>query len=253
MIRKSINHAKRYTKSQYPQQYNKISGQQSYILNIEQKYQRKKNQRDLYQVHFITKMIFRSHHQCHLRSSTAEVGSVIFVVLFLISVIASLAAIDNGIVVEAVSPHKSVYEGKSSKYFHLAHDDTDGFMMTLDNDKVVSTATATTTTTTTTNPPYSWTTIERGGGLSNFVPAGYNPFGYKITELGSQFLEFDGSLDSDVGRFLASVKTTKRKRFHTIKEQWLEIVRVSKKGQSMRIYRNLEDLIAFCIKAKLLD
>ena len=200
-------------------------------------------------------MIFRSHHQCHLRSSTAEVGSVIFVVLFLISVIASLAAIDNGIVVEAVSPHKSVYEGKTSKYFHLAHDDTDGFMMTLDDDKVVSTATATTTTTTTTttNPPYSWTTIERGGGLSNFVPAGYNPFGYKITELGSQFLEFDGSLDSDVGRFLASVKTTKRKRFHTIKEQWLEIVRVSKKGQSMRIYRNLEDLIAFCIKAKLLD
>jgi hypothetical protein len=195
--------------------------------------------------------MFRSRHQCHVRSSTAEVGSVIFVVLFLISVIASFAAIDNGIVVEAVSPHKSVYEGKTSTYFHLSHDDTDVFMTTLDNDKVDSSTY--TPTTTTTNPTYSWTTIERGGALSSFVPAGYNPFGYMITELGSQFLGFDGSLDSDVGRFLASVKTTKRKRLDTIKEQWLEIVRVSKKGQSMRIYRNLEDLIAFCIEAKLLD
>ncbi|MGK3747452.1 MAG: hypothetical protein ACI90V_014316 [Bacillariaceae sp.] len=195
-------------------------------------------------------MIFRSHrHHRHVRTSSSEVGSVIFVILFLISIIASFAAIDNCIVVEAACSHKSVYEGKTSPYLHLTHDDIDGFMMTLDDDKVDST-----TTSTATNPPSSWTTIERGGGgLSSFVPAGYNPFGYKITELGSQFLEFDGSLDSDVGRFLASVKTTKRKRFATIKSQWLEIVRVSKKGQSMRIYRNLEVLIAFCLKAKLLD
>lgn len=32
--------------------------------------------------------------------------------------------------------------------------------------------------------------IHRGGGL---IPAGYNPFGYKITPLGEAFLEFDGS------------------------------------------------------------
>jgi len=93
----------------------------------------------------------------------------------------------------------------------------------------------------------------RGGGLSSLVPAGYNPFGHKITPLGLQFLEkFDGSLESDVGRFLASMKTT-RKRFDTIKSQWLEIVRVSKKGQSMRIYKNLQRLIDFCLAAKLLD
>mmetsp|Transcript_11326 Transcript_11326/g.24045 ORF Transcript_11326/g.24045 Transcript_11326/m.24045 type:complete len:150 (+) Transcript_11326:243-692(+) len=94
----------------------------------------------------------------------------------------------------------------------------------------------------------SWKVINRGGG---FIPAGYNPFGYQITELGQTFLEFDGSLDSDVGRFLASVKT--RKRFDAIKSQWVEILRVSKKGQSMRIYRQLEELIAFCIKAGFLD
>jgi hypothetical protein len=34
--------------------------------------------------------------------------------------------------------------------------------------------------------------IHRGGGL---IPAGYNPFGYKITPLGQAFLEFDGSLE----------------------------------------------------------
>jgi hypothetical protein len=93
--------------------------------------------------------------------------------------------------------------------------------------------------------------IARGGGFASLIPAGYNPFGYKITELGTKFLEFDGSLDSDVGRFLASVKS--RKRFEELKSQWLEIVRVSKTGQSMRIYRSLDDLISFCIKANLLD
>lgn len=96
-------------------------------------------------------------------------------------------------------------------------------------------------------------TIHRGGGfgVSSLIPAGYNPFGYQVTELGRKFLEFEGSLDSDVGRFMASVKT--RKRFEAIKSQWLEILRVSKKGQCMRIYRNLEELIAFCLKAGFLD
>lgn len=98
---------------------------------------------------------------------------------------------------------------------------------------------------------YSWKNVQRGGGLSSFIPSGYNPFGYQITELGEKFLEFDGSLDSDIGRFLASVKT--RKRFDAIKSQWLEILRVSKKGQSMRIYRSLEDFIKFCLKAGFLD
>lgn len=95
-------------------------------------------------------------------------------------------------------------------------------------------------------------TIPRGGaGLSSLIPAGYNPLGYKITELGTQFLEFEGSLDSDIGRFLASLKS--RKRHAALKEQWLEIVRVSKTGQTMRIYRTMDDMIAFCLKARLLD
>lgn len=38
-----------------------------------------------------------------------------------------------------------------------------------------------------------------------------------------------------------------------MKDQWLEIVRVAKTGQSMRIYRRLDDIIAFCIKAGFLD
>ncbi len=127
--------------------------------------------------------------------------------------------------------------------------------------------------------------VQRGGGFASLIPAGYvsescclstgerncrspltqntnalsrclclttkNPFGYQITDLGLTFLEFDGSLESDVGRFLASVKS--RKRFEAIKSQWLEILRVSKTGQSMRIYKSLDDIIKFCINANLLD
>ena len=91
--------------------------------------------------------------------------------------------------------------------------------------------------------------IPRGGGLL----AGYNPFGYALTPLGRQFIEdFDGSLDCDVGRFLASLKSG-RKRQSALKEQWLEITRVSKSGQSFRIYRKLNDLIEFCLKAGFID
>ena len=89
----------------------------------------------------------------------------------------------------------------------------------------------------------------RGGGW--IIPAGYNPFGYKITPLGVQFLSYDGSLDCDVGRFLASLKD--RKRFATLKGQWLEVLRVSKTGQSMRIYKNLQELVKLCLKMGLID
>lgn len=100
-------------------------------------------------------------------------------------------------------------------------------------------------------------TTPRGGAAAaaalNPFPSGYNPFGYGLTELGKEFLAFDGSLDSDVGRFLSSLKSGKRKSAAVMKEQWLEVVRVSKQGQSMRIYRKLDELISFCLKAGFLD
>jgi hypothetical protein len=90
----------------------------------------------------------------------------------------------------------------------------------------------------------------RGGGW--VIPAGWNPLGYKITSLGEEYLSYDGSLESDVGRFLASLKSG-RKRFTTLKEQWLEVLRVSKTAQSMRIYKNLSELLQFCLRAGLVD
>uniref|UniRef100_A0A7S1D8N8 Uncharacterized protein n=1 Tax=Cyclophora tenuis TaxID=216820 RepID=A0A7S1D8N8_CYCTE len=93
------------------------------------------------------------------------------------------------------------------------------------------------------------TKTPRGGW--SIVPAGWNPFGYKITPLGEKFLSFEGSLDHDVGRLLSSLKT--RKRFSTLKAQWLEVLRNTKAGQSMRIYRILNDLVDFCLKAGLID
>lgn len=88
----------------------------------------------------------------------------------------------------------------------------------------------------------------RGGG---WLPGGYNPFGYKITSLGEEFLAFDDSLNSDVGRFLASLKSRKTKA--SLKESWVEVVRVAKTGQSIRILRRLNELIAFCLRAGLID
>jgi hypothetical protein len=95
-----------------------------------------------------------------------------------------------------------------------------------------------------------WNDIPRGGGY--LIPAGWNPFGYKITALGEAFLAFDGSLDGDVGRFLASLKSG-RKRVTAMKAQWLEVVRVSKSGQTMRVYRQLQELLDFCLRAGLVD
>ena len=96
--------------------------------------------------------------------------------------------------------------------------------------------------------------LPRGGAAAalNPFPAGYNPLGYAVTDLGKTYLEFEGSLDSDVGRFLSTLKS-KRKSKTALKEQWLEIVRVSKKAQSMRIYRKLDDMIEFCLSAGFID
>ena len=93
--------------------------------------------------------------------------------------------------------------------------------------------------------------ISRGG--ASLIPPGYHPFGYKLTVLGETFLSFDGSLDSDIGRFLASFKSGKRKTKSDLKDVWLEIVRVSKKGQSMRILRRLDEFIDFCLNAGFLN
>mmetsp|Transcript_1649 Transcript_1649/g.2097 ORF Transcript_1649/g.2097 Transcript_1649/m.2097 type:complete len:140 (-) Transcript_1649:81-500(-) len=98
--------------------------------------------------------------------------------------------------------------------------------------------------------------LPRGGAAAaalNPFPSGYNPFGYGLTDLGKEYLSYDGSLDSDVGRFLSSLKSGKRKSAPVMKEQWLEVVRVSKQGQSMRIYRKLDELISFCLKAGFID
>lgn len=90
--------------------------------------------------------------------------------------------------------------------------------------------------------------IPRGGAAWTMFPAGYHPLGYAITDLGQQFLKFPGSTDHDVGRFLVSLKV-KRKSKAALKENWLEVTRQSKTGQSMRIYRTMDEIIDFCLKA----
>lgn len=59
-------------------------------------------------------------------------------------------------------------------------------------------------------------------------------------------------METSVHRFLSTLKKG-RKTEAVLKEQWLEIVRVGKQGQSMRILRKLDELIKFCLSAGFID
>jgi hypothetical protein len=96
----------------------------------------------------------------------------------------------------------------------------------------------------------------RGGGTvttgrSWWIPSGYHPYGYQITALGEEFLSFPGSLECDLGRFLASLKT--RKTTYALKNAWLEVIRNSKTAQAMNVYKNIDKMLQYCLKAKLID
>ena len=67
----------------------------------------------------------------------------------------------------------------------------------------------------------------RGGGS---MLARLNPFGYKLTTLGDQFFEFEGSRDSDRSRLLSALKS--RKTMSRLKSEWLEVQRNAKSGRA---------------------
>ena len=97
--------------------------------------------------------------------------------------------------------------------------------------------------------------IPRGGTAAFGFPAGWHPFGYALSELGERYLAFEGSRDGDVGKFLSSTLSGRksRKTRNELREYWREITRYSKKRQSMRIYRTIDDLIDFCLDAGFID
>jgi hypothetical protein len=89
------------------------------------------------------------------------------------------------------------------------------------------------------------------GQRSWWIPSGYHPYGYQITALGEEFLSFPGSLECDLGRFLASLKT--RKTTYALKNAWLEVIRNSKTAQALNVYKNIDRMLQYCLKAKLID
>jgi hypothetical protein len=97
--------------------------------------------------------------------------------------------------------------------------------------------------------------LRGGGGASAgrswWIPSGYHPYGYQITALGEEFLSFPGSLECDLGRFLASLKT--RKTTYALKNAWLEVIRNSKTAQALNVYKNIDRMLQYCLKAKLID
>lgn len=129
-----------------------------------------------------------------------------------------------------------------------------------------STASSNTTTTTTTIETLSSTKRHTLSSLlagsttkvvsavisSNPFPSGYHPLGYKLTKLGKIYLEFHGSNVSDVGLFLLTVKDGRR-TIQSLKQEWKTIVRVTKRGDHMRILRKLPEIVQFCLSAGLVD
>ena len=92
----------------------------------------------------------------------------------------------------------------------------------------------------------------RGGGFLS----GRHPFGYRLTPLGERFLSSEGARECDLGRFLASLKSTLkvgRKTKAAVKNEWLEVLRYAKTAEATRIYRTLEDLLKLCLDAGFLD
>ena len=92
----------------------------------------------------------------------------------------------------------------------------------------------------------------RGGGS---LFAGMHPLGIKLTPLGERFLELHDARESDLGRYLASLKGTLkmgRKTKINIKSEWLEVVRFSKTAEATRIYQSLEELYKFALDAGLI-
>ena len=151
----------------------------------------------------------------------------------------------NGIIIDDQEIQKSSQQQQQQQLHDLLVNNVDAVMELDDNcNKLINN-----------NPILFVNSVNRGGGFFSWfkIPAGYNPFGFRITEFGELFLSFEGSLDSDLGRFLASLKSDKRKTFSTLKSQWLEIVRVSKTSQSMRVYRQIQEFVDFCIQAGFID
>ena len=92
----------------------------------------------------------------------------------------------------------------------------------------------------------------RGGGS---LFAGMHPLGIKLTPLGERFLDLHDARESDLGRYLASLKGTLkmgRKTKINIKSEWLEVVRFSKTAEATRIYQSLEELYKFSLDAGLI-
>lgn len=76
---------------------------------------------------------------------------------------------------------------------------------------------------------------------------------YKLSKLGEKFLAIDGPGCGDTGRFLSFVASSESLAENEIRERWSEISRLSRDSQSDRIFRNMEDIMAFCLSSGLIE
>mmetsp|Transcript_19095 Transcript_19095/g.35638 ORF Transcript_19095/g.35638 Transcript_19095/m.35638 type:complete len:287 (-) Transcript_19095:204-1064(-) len=89
------------------------------------------------------------------------------------------------------------------------------------------------------------TTTDKGGKSNDNI--------YTITAVGKAFIDMDGPLHADVGRFLAHLNGASQGMKRTVMlENWREISRLSGDVQSRRVFEKLDDLISFCLESHMI-
>jgi len=79
-------------------------------------------------------------------------------------------------------------------------------------------------------------------------------YAYTLTRTGKSFLQINGPVQADVGRFLAYLDNAKvglKKEVMLV--QWKEIARLSGDIQSKRVCDNLNEVISFCLDFRMIE
>ena len=77
---------------------------------------------------------------------------------------------------------------------------------------------------------------------------------YRVSAVGETFLNMDGPVNADVGRFLSFLRhSNEEMTIDFIREHWAEVSRFSGDIQSVRIHERLDELFAFCFENSLIE
>ena len=77
---------------------------------------------------------------------------------------------------------------------------------------------------------------------------------YRITTVGCGFLKMDGPVEADICRFLFSLRRSSDGLTRSsLRDLWADIARLSGDTQSIRVSDKVDELIGFCLEARLIE